>query len=138
VSDWVSEKDVSEQLGVSRQILKEARSRLQEGEDWILTKKSVMYSNVRMCNLLRVLELPVSDSVLHTVVEFIPAEVVLARVTRKYPNKRILGAVLDGKAVRVRVPSNVKFLPGMDVPCRLIDEDLYELVGRCPRWRGKF
>lgn len=56
-------------------------------------------------------------------------------------NTRILDArKKDGRAVRVRVSSNVNFMPGMTFQAKWGREfeDVYVLEGRCPRWRGKW
>lgn len=63
-----------------------------------------------------------------------------ATVTRFYMNKKILGASLEksGADVRVRVKSNVNFVRGMTITVRPVDVGLYELVGRCPRYRRRW
>lgn len=40
--------------------------------------------------------------------------------------------------VRIMVKSNKNFVAKMKVRARHIEKDLYELVGACPRWRGKY
>jgi hypothetical protein len=47
----------------------------------------------------------------------------------------------DGRQVRLRVGSNLKFTPGMRVPTCVpsaIDATLFQFEGRLPRWRGRF
>lgn len=46
----------------------------------------------------------------------------------------------DGRAVRVRVTSNVNFIPGMVIYAREEGpyEDVMTLEGRCPRYRGRW
>jgi hypothetical protein len=44
-------------------------------------------------------------------------------------------------ALSVRVPSNVNFIPGMEIKARPSEdypEDVYVLVGRTPRYRGRW
>lgn len=56
-------------------------------------------------------------------------------------NTRILEAQKkDGRTVRVRVPSNVNFLPGMTISAREEGPyaDVMTLEGRCPRYRGRW
>ncbi len=40
--------------------------------------------------------------------------------------------------VNVRVRSNLNFLPGMMVKAAFVDRNTYDLVGACPRWRGRW
>lgn len=40
--------------------------------------------------------------------------------------------------VRVSVQNNVNFVPGMPIECRHVQADLWELIGRCPRSRGRW
>jgi len=65
-------------------------------------------------------------------------------VTRGCLNPRILVATLPGagkaqdQQVRVKVKSNVNFRPKMKLRARPIDAEFYELVGRCPRYPGRW
>jgi hypothetical protein len=63
-----------------------------------------------------------------------------ARVTRFFLNPKVLEARLEKSSapVRVRVKSSVNFVRGMLIKVRPLDAHLWELVGRCPRFRGKF
>jgi len=45
---------------------------------------------------------------------------------------------LTGAQVRVRVANNSKFTRNMEMTVRHINNDLFELVGRLPRFRGKW
>ena len=44
----------------------------------------------------------------------------------------------DVLKVRVRVRNNKNFVRGMEIPCRQIQGEVWELIGRCPRFRGKW
>lgn len=47
----------------------------------------------------------------------------------------------DRKELRVRVASNANFLPGMTLnalPPAKGGPDIWHMVGRCPRWRGRY
>lgn len=60
-------------------------------------------------------------------------------VVRIYPvNRKILLARLGNSEVRVRVGSNQKFMPGMVLPAKFLEADLWELARRAPRYRGKW
>jgi len=62
------------------------------------------------------------------------------RVMRLVRNPRVvLARRLDGgEVLRLRVRDNGKYRPGMEVPARQVQGDLYEVVGRGPRWVGKW
>lgn len=60
-------------------------------------------------------------------------------------NPRLVSAYLPGtdptnplNVVSVLVKENFNFLPGMEIPVHHIEHNSYELVGQCPRWRGRF
>ena len=38
--------------------------------------------------------------------------------------------------VRVQVHNSKNIIPGMRLPCRHVQDDLYTLARACPRWRG--
>lgn len=58
-------------------------------------------------------------------------------LARKYPNKRIVGAVFNRQLQRVRVKDSTKMLPGLRLECRYVGEDLWQLAQRLPRFTGK-
>lgn len=60
------------------------------------------------------------------------------RVLKLVRNYHIILATHEGQMIRIRVRDNAKFVPGMEVPVRHLQKDLYELAGRNPRWRGKW
>lgn len=68
--------------------------------------------------------------------------IVPAVVTRFFMNKRILEAEIlkNGKMerVRVRVKSSENFVRKMKIKIRPRSATMYELVGRCPRYRGRW
>jgi len=67
-----------------------------------------------------------------------PGEVV-ATVTRQVPNKHLVMARLaDGGEIRVWVKTNKNFTPGMTLRATQRVGSLYDLVGNCPRFRGRF
>lgn len=63
-------------------------------------------------------------------------------VRRCTANVRIVEACRDreltGEVLRVRVKSNVNFTPRMELKVKQEAGSLYALVGRCPRWRGRY
>lgn len=68
-----------------------------------------------------------------------PGDVLEAIVTfPRYKNVRIVGAAIEGAAIRIRVRNSRHFVKGMKAPVRCIDGDLFELTRPCPRWRGRW
>ena len=68
--------------------------------------------------------------------------VVTLYVKRCPVNRKIveacLKADLTGDVVRVRVNTNVNFIPRMEMKARREAWSMYVLVGRCPRYRGRY
>jgi hypothetical protein len=63
----------------------------------------------------------------------------LFKVTaRKTANPHIVLASNGEVIVRVRVKNKENFRPGMVVRCEHVHADLYNLVGNCPRFPGKY
>lgn len=55
------------------------------------------------------------------------------------PKEPLPAPYVDNKGlVRVRVRDNAKFVHGMEMTCRHVQSDLWELVGRGPRYRGRW
>lgn len=70
-----------------------------------------------------------------------PGEPISLKCRKAETNRHIITAWMDdGKTcVRVSVKDNSNFVPDMPVRARLIQEpDLYELVGNCPRSKGRY
>jgi hypothetical protein len=72
-------------------------------------------------------------------------------VKQVYPNPRLLLCVFPAghgepdldkvpilQQVRVRVPRNDNFKPKMTIKARKLTDGFYELVGRCPRYPGRW
>lgn len=61
-----------------------------------------------------------------------------AVVTALTRNRKIMLATIDGqKNQRVYVRETDLFVPGMEIPVKHMNADLFEFVGRLPRFRGK-
>jgi hypothetical protein len=56
----------------------------------------------------------------------------------KVRNKRILKARDADRVAWVRVKDSKNFRPGMELQAAFVSGEQWELVGRCPRWNGKF
>jgi len=65
--------------------------------------------------------------------------VTVAELQGRVLNRQIvIGLLEDGDRVRVRVRDRELFTAGMEMPCRHVDGDLWELVGNMPRSRGRW
>lgn len=56
----------------------------------------------------------------------------------KVRNKRILKARDQDRVAWVRVRDSKNFRAGMELQAKFISGEQWELIGRCPRWNGKF
>lgn len=67
-----------------------------------------------------------------------PGEVRTLVAVAKVRNKRILKARDEDRVAWVRVKDSKNFRAGMSFQATFMSGDQWELVGRCPRWNGKF
>jgi len=157
------EKDLAAQMGIPRATLKEIRdTQMTKGEHWDMVSMRICLSRAGVdlaatfVGLLdsekdpRLLldpddtETVQADPPDHNQHLMLPASsssgnVRIGKVSRITKNTRIILVESLGETVRMRVRHNGKFLPGMEVPMKLIEEpDLYELARKAPRWRGKW
>jgi len=66
-------------------------------------------------------------------------QVIEVKVVKFFTNRRILGCEnATGEIIRVMVPKADNFKKNMMLPCKQVQADLYELVGRCPRMKGRW
>ena len=59
-------------------------------------------------------------------------------VTRTPLNPRLIFAANDQRVYRVRVHDSAKYVVGMEIVCRHLQDDVCEIAGRAPRWRGRW
>lgn len=72
-------------------------------------------------------------------IEYTQFKPVPLTVSARCQNPRLLLAKANtGDLVRVRVRDNQNFQIGMSLQAKQIQADLYELVGRCPRFKGRW
>jgi hypothetical protein len=146
-AEWVSEADLAERLGVATKHLRDYRLEhfkpdagfwKKEGRQILLSAEAVevltrefAYSvrdilpEAKKSPLAEILE-PGTDELFEVVAKRIPA------------NPYIVLGEWFGNPVRVRVPNSKKFVPGMRMKCRLVEGDVFALVGRGPRFKGKW
>jgi hypothetical protein len=138
---WIPERDAAEKVGVDRKVFKAARDAVCErGVDFDLPHGAIEYSTEGLRKVFAHLQLSwamfeygkklltasVKDERHETTYDM--------RITRKYRNRRILGApdpICEGRVARVRAhngrPWN-KDMTGKTLTCRHVEEDLFETV----------
>lgn len=135
------ESDVALKLGLSRGRLARARKyHLKRGEHWeqepgcpILYAQSGIDLAASVFNIHHKVEVP-SNGHTHE-----PEELTVDWAN--FPNNRIIRAkTSEGRVVHVRVKSNVNFTPKMTIRAKpdAGNNNVYEYIGRYPRFRGRF
>jgi hypothetical protein len=137
----VEEKLLSKQLGIPREIIGDRRFKeMTRGVEWEKVNGKVCYTP------------DAAKTVLHWFVPSdIPVEVGVApefevQITRIWPNTRVMEVVRtalanlpDNPQFRVRVKSNLNFLPGMIARAKHYPgDDLPTIVGKLPRKKGQW
>jgi len=145
----ITERQLSEELGVSRQVVRNARRAL--GLEFAAAKNSTVLAQDEADAVRGYVGCPPADKnapptgqepgvtvVDDQVSAAAPGQVIALRCLRRVLNPHILLAT-DGVAVmRVRVRHSENFMPGMSLPVRHIQGDLYELARPCPRSKGRW
>lgn len=141
---WMNEKNLAIHLGISRAWLRQARFHVPGGHEVFRRCGKTMFWSPAGVNTLR--SMVHGEALLAPVTEKTPAAAVQVpppterfTVLKLVPNRHLLLASdALGSTVRVRVRDNTNFMPEMVIQVRLIQGDLYELVGRGPRYRGRW
>jgi len=155
-----AERELAERLGVRQEVLKRIRKRrMKRGTHFDLVKGAIRYAEAGVAIVQQELgaggakkgaprgeEQAVRDDRRWRRVFLLPrrAESLRARVERvavfkkTFRNPHIIQCECQGELIRVRVRDNRNFRKGMEVPCRQVKGDLYELTRRCPRWPGRW
>lgn len=152
MTSW--EPEVAKQLGVSRAVLQRLRAtRLAPGVDFRREKKRCIYTDCgvdKIRGLLNLPEIKSASGANGAPASSLPEPVTLLVWNPRLVNTRILLAYAPNtdpqrpeNLVRVRVHSTanfVRFVNGkpMELRARHISGDLYELAGRCPRFKGRW
>jgi hypothetical protein len=148
----IRESSLVGRLNISRNDLLAIRTRLlQEGVHYAKIKRRVMLSFTGFAMIAKSLEMTRAEADKVTgnpsaENEKKPASgaagcnaPVLFKVTaRRTTNPHIVMASNGTLTVRVRVKTKQNFRPGMVVRCEHVQGDLYNLVGNCPRFPGKY
>jgi len=139
---WQPEAELAADLGVTRSTLRAMRSSMEAGTDYAAGPMRFSKSGVKkVCAALGIEPFPDLERKEPEAKK--PA--VIELMARRFPmNTQIVlcdpecevGPGQDKRLVRVKVRDSKNFLPGMRLPCRHLQDDLYELARACPRWRG--
>jgi hypothetical protein len=144
--EWL-EADLAARFGCPvAQLVKWRGLELVEGKDWERIKRQVHYtaSAVKKTALavagLREEDLPWLGHPRPPVPPVVTFKVYPMRTLNPHILLAQDGFVASGapRLVRVRVKTKDNFRPGMEVRARHVGGDLYELVGHCPRFPGKY
>lgn len=144
----LTEACLSEETGVSRELLRGLREKKLSAADWARGSRGQIVwemSGVRAA----VEDFPEMAVVLKKFEQGAERQdapqaglkAVDGIVTRKFANPRILEALVNGnELIRVKVRDSKNFIKGMSirvVPPK-VKTALWQLEGRCPRWPGRF
>lgn len=156
-----SEQKVANVTGFSRADVARARKEmLQEGTDWLVKNRRVCITESGLDKLLahfKALTPPATPSAPATkenarkarqrrkaapsdagaekkdLVERMKRSAVIAKITRKVMNPRLLLGEIDGRQIRIRVSNAAPFLVDMEIPVFQQSQDLYAYEGPLPR-----
>jgi len=158
----IRESQLCAELQVSKDELRRRRQHfLTEGTHWAIVKKRVLLSPVGADILRGTSAMPVPDKNAPAVDSVTPRRPIALLLEKNTPppayqgeliawrapgrNHRLVVAYIPGtdpnnplNLVNVLVRTNENFLPGMRIKARHVEAIRYELVGPCPRWRGRW
>jgi hypothetical protein len=131
-----TESHLAKELGVNRNILKEMRKEgLIATSSWEKASNQIVYHEEGEDEVREILKAELSTEKLSDPLP--PPDEPREMVITKLPlNPRM---VICGD-IRVKVRENKNFLIGMKVNARpsMDNEQVWVMVGRCPRWRGRY
>jgi len=144
----LSERWLSQETGLSRDILREHREKnLAAGDHRKGSRGQIVWEITALDKLSA--EYPEFATILENLKggeegarkALGPSEAVDGLVTRMFANPHLIGAELPGnRQILVRVHDNKNFRPGMKVKARPAKDSGAPWVheGRCPRWPGRY
>jgi hypothetical protein len=147
------EAKIAERLGITRDQIRFVREQaLKEKKHWRLSGRDVVYTDDGVKKFLRYLAVDLSAADLNSCLVPVrekqkgaapknaPATgTIELTVKRCFANPKLLLATDSaGNEVRVRVPRNRNFKVKMKLHAQRVNESLYKMVGRCPRYRGRY
>lgn len=141
----VLESALALELGLTKEAMRDLRKKHLAAGEFALGRRGMCFTHAA-ANRLRA-ALGVSEKKAPAEKEtpapsVVSTTVVTLYIKAKPMNKRIVLACADealmGEVVRVRVRSSENFIKGMEIHALHDTGTLYSLVGRCPRFRGRF
>ncbi len=136
----MTERELSEKLGFSREALKAIRKKYSEGTDFVRIESKrpqkmweVRWTDVGYEKLMAEMGFKAEET---QVVKEEPVFSATGKVTGKFQNKRLIQCEVDGKPQMVLVRDSDFFIVGMEVPLRRDGERL--IAARHPRKPGRW
>jgi hypothetical protein len=141
------ESHLKARFGLHKDLIRKLRQeKLVLGKHWAMRKNRVAYTEEGSRLLQNALQ-PINGAAVAPVT--VEAERVQEgsvwqrpamelKVWRKVTNLKIIMATDGTNLFRVRVKSAENFVIGMPIQCAHVAADLFELVGNCPRARGRW
>jgi len=150
-----AEKRAAEALGVNQAEFHAARAALREGRDWKLLDGAILYCEAGLERAVAMLltgkpsrkalgvamaapAMPELLAAADVTVWRDEAVEALLDVVGTCRNRKMVRGALDGRPMRIRVRDNGRFRAGMQIPCRLIEGDYWEFIGRAPKTRRSY
>ncbi len=135
--DEVPEVEFAARLGLSRELVAEARKKLLEGDHWVKRGSMIVITAAgveRLGELLGVKKMGQASP------EAAEEAVILTKVSRFYLNPRVIGCVDgSGNTLIVRVKNTANFRIGMECPLKKCGASGgFALAKRHPRWPGRW
>lgn len=129
-----SEKVLSEELGMDRKTLRALRMDALSADSWTKESNQIVYTAEGEHELRNVIQRKLASEALSPPLE--EKEPKMLTITKIPLNRKMV--ICD--EIRVRVSSNKNFLRGMQLKARppVGDNKVWVMVGRCPRWRGRW
>ena len=133
----ITENQIWKKTGIRRSLLVENRPSLVRGKDWEKVGSTICYtveSAIKVCKSFLPENIPIN---------FEGPDIREVRVVRaNFINRRIVEVEPEtgfGDKFLVRVKDATNFVPGMIFRCWQLDGDsMHQLIGRSPRYRGKW
>ena len=133
-----SEVELSLELGLERKIIRGIRQERLNADDWTKRGNHIVYTETGEHALRNAIQVMLSSEELSEPLPVLDDQEV--KITHIPLNPRIvIGQLLD-EVIKVKVRDNRNFIRGMRLSARPPAEGstTWVMIGRCPRWRGKY
>ena len=129
-----SEIQLSEELGMDRRVIRDIRMNVLTANSWTKEGNRVVYTESGEHALRNEIQKELASQELSDPLpELEEKEFTITHIPF---NRRMV--ISDG--VKIRVSDNKNFLTGMKVRARppVSEGEIWVMLGRCPRWRGRY